>query len=212
MSEMRRFLRYEIPGLVLFFEGALLVFSFIDLKLYLPWWIILGNLTNLAALAAISSLPIGWLGYQLFEHLEKPHTKTRSFEEVRDKYKEKYNLNDSQYLALIDYALKDDMYRYYVGLADTFGGYWDHYYSRCVVGWGSVFILLIFIIICLCKYDIVSIHGYITTCASVVYVSITIYICRGAKRIKKEIESQEYLYIHHKIPMMKQYARMLDPL
>lgn len=212
MSEMRRFLRYEIPRLVIFFEGALLVFSFLDPNLYLPWGIILGNLTNLAALAVISSLLIGWLGHQLFEDLEKPHTKTRSFEEVRDACQEKYNLNDSQCLALIDYALKDDMYHHYAGLGDTFGGYWDHYYSRCVMGLGSTLILLIFIILCLYKDVPVSIHEDVIACVFFIYEIIIICILLGAKRIKTEIEAQEYLYIHHKILMMKQYARMLDPL
>ena len=101
-------------------------------------------LSYLVGLVLVISLPVGWLAYQLFEELAKPHTNTRAFYTVK---RFSSDLEDEEYLPLIDFCLRD-MYKKYEHLPNTVEGYWNNYYARCIVCWGvlcvSVLVLLIY--------------------------------------------------------------------
>lgn len=146
MSALRQFLRYEISGLMMLIASCLLVLGFSNFEMY---YIdnYLEYLKHLVGFVVVISLAIGWLAYQIFEELAQPHTKTKSFQEVKRIFEENNSyLTKRQYIPLIDFCLKD-VYKKYPYLPNVLGGFWDNYYARCVVGWGVLLSSLITLII-----------------------------------------------------------------
>ena len=200
---MRKLLRYEITGLAMIVHIFLVVILFwsSDEILYL-----IDHVTDLAATIGLISLLIGWLSYQIFEEIYKPHYNTPSFKLIK---KMCQDLKNTERFALVDFILMDDMYQKYPGLADTIGGYWDHYYSNSIIGIGVPcisalsFIILLLIemagytnyIVCPCG----SALRFICMAILIIY-NVSLYVLLWqikANRIFKEIEFRECLYIRN---------------
>jgi hypothetical protein len=221
MSELRRLLRYEIPGLAIIIHVVLVSFIFLSFDECLE---LIKYLGKSAAAIALLSLFIGWLAIQVFEDRCQPHRKTRGFKRIKGKFKP---IDDECCFAIIDYILKDDMYVNYPGLADTLRGYWDQYYARSIIGAGvPIVCFLTFIIFAgvelanFLRCDI-AIHfsppniSYILLHYSILKTSVLQIVLRCAytvvlilynkklwdmlwkksDRIFKEVEFQEYLFI-----------------
>jgi len=155
MSELRRFLRYELTGLSMIANSILIIIYFnlifnVDIFRYYIDNGLFASFSVIISTTAIASLLLGWLVFQLFEDICKPHYKTESFRFIRKRYpRDKFpNLRDSQCLSIIDCILRDDMYHKYPGLADNLRHYWDIYYSRRIIGIGTPMIsFLTFIVL-----------------------------------------------------------------
>lgn len=148
MLALRQFLRYEISGLMMLIASCLLVLGFSNFEMY---YIdnYLEYLKHLVGFIVVISLAIGWLAYQIFEELAQPHTKTKSFQEVKRIFEENNSyLTKRQYIPLIDFCLKD-VYKKYPYLPNVLGGFWDNYYARLVVGLGVLLSSIITLIIIL---------------------------------------------------------------
>lgn len=166
-------------------------------------------LGKFAASIALLSLFIGWLAFQIFEELYLPHYRTRSFKLIKKHFDDiDYKISDECCFAIGDYLLKDDMYIKYPGLADTFRGYWDHYYSRRIIGLSIPLVsALMFSLLLYLEgsnadigFDIVCPCGdawRFTYLSLLLIYNTSIYVALWVKsdRISKEVECQEFLLI-----------------
>ena len=79
------------------------------------------NIQDLSLFVAVIALPVGWLGYQIFDEMSKPHNRTKSFALIKKEYGG--NLSDEECLNAIDFILYDDTYTKYIGWSNTIGGF-----------------------------------------------------------------------------------------
>lgn len=209
MSEFRKFLLYEIPGLFAILYIFLLIACFKPTaSLFIDFIQQKGNLQGLAVAVTVTAIPIGWLEFQLYDSRFHHHYKTKAFEHVKDEMSNMPERSDMQKEcchAVVDYILMKDFYKEFPGLGETIGGFWDHYKARRIVALNFIIgipILMAFIIsiiiISLSRFWIMietSLYiPYIVFVSAIIFIfSVIIYI--DARRIKKEVEAREYFLI-----------------
>jgi len=192
MSELRRLLRYEIPGLAIIIHVVLVSFIFLSFDECLE---LIGYLGKFAAAIALLSLFIGWLAFQVFEELCQPRRNTRSFKLIQKYFKNiNFNISDDCCFAIGDYLLTEDMYIKYPGLADTFRGYWDHYYSRRIIGLGIPLVSILTFIILACL-NIINDLDIWRLCDVGIPFTLTMHIIFLYPIILKLLHLPHFLYI-----------------
>lgn len=229
MSELRKLLRYEIPGL-LFAAYTLIILIIIDLieisftnqdyaatsvvfKLgFFTEDIIIALDAKLLVSAIIVPFLLGWIIYQFYNFFYNPHLKTRSFVGVKNYWKiieRNPSKNDGFYLALIDYLLREPMYEKYDGYAETLRGIWDNY--------DVVFLGLIVIPIMSLIIGVIPILMYrINICNNILLFTFIIYlmfsVCIGhfqKNKIFEQANLQEFLLLYDHIHELNQIANKL---
>jgi hypothetical protein len=199
---MRKFLRYEISGLLITIYTLLIILCFINNKNSLS----LGELIKtflqpLAIASTVVALPMGYLIYQCYDGRWNPHYHTKSFHYIKDSMK----MTDECCLALIDFILKDLMFKRYQGYADTIRGFWDNYDARFIIGKivPSISILLAFIALVVIYFSF-SDYFILPSGIKIVYLImlfayllISSYIVfESTGRIKKQVEAQEFFLLY----------------
>ena len=155
MSDLRRVLRYEIPGLLAIINIFLILISFINgiASLYII------NRIHILSIGSIAvALPLGWVIFQVYTWREEPEINTDGFNLVKNHWNEIHKSDerdDAFYLALIDYVLLKDTSSC-KRLDDILRGYWDHYHARRTLLYGCIFSLIITI------FFILYIHFYLS--------------------------------------------------
>ena len=202
---MRRLLRYEITGLSIILHVLLVAFLFLEID---SIEFLIKSVVKSAPAIGLISLWIGWLIFQVFEGIYKPHYRAYPFNLIRTM---RSDLEDTECFSAVDFILMDDMYKEYKGLADNLGNYWDHYYSNAIIGLfvpGAStlsFIILSILeianytehIICPCG----SVIRFIYMCILIIYI-VCLYCMLWeiqADRIFKEIEFREQRLINKNI-------------
>ncbi len=172
------------------------------------------NIQDLSLFVAVIALPVGWLGYQIFDEMSKPHNRTKSFALIKKEYGG--NLSDEECLNAIDFILYDDTYTKYIGWSNTIGGFWDHYYSRSIVGFGSI---SCFVIITAFLVFLSFVNTYIVWPLSpfraTVYILLSIFnlflflfMNSTRKRIYKEVDEKEILLVKRSITKLNDYKNI----
>jgi hypothetical protein len=98
--------------------------------------------------------------------------------------------------ALLDYILIEDVYKNFKGLADSIGGFWDHYKARNIVGLLGLLFSLFYLIFWSLNLTVLFNQPYSLDYISIILIFIiSILICWDARRIRKEVELREFLLI-----------------
>jgi len=194
---MRRLLRYEITGLSIILHVLLVAFLFLEVNSIEH---VIKYFVKSAVAIGLISLWIGWLIFQVFEGINKPHYRAYSFTKIREMRRD---LKHTECFSAGDFILMDDMYKEYKRLGDTLGNYWDHYYSNAMVGLfvpgvSALSFIILFVLemadytehlICPCGSGI----RFISMCILIIYI-VCLYCMLWeiqADRIFKEIEFYE---------------------
>ncbi len=206
MSELRKFLRYEIHGLLIIIYTFSLSLCFVKLPINTFSIDYLGPLAALAAASALFALVFGWFAYQMYiicadiSH-KNPHYTKKAFCYIKERLK---NMKDECCFALVDYILVDDMYTTYPGLADTIRGFWDNYESRIVAG---IYVPIISSLLSLAFYLLIKTNRIIidpslidlnmSMVLLVIIIIIVIYliVISHNDRVKREVETIEFYLI-----------------
>jgi hypothetical protein len=187
---MRKFLLYEIPGLftllyLLIFYGCFEDPTYFTELIKSDWQ----GLATIIAVIAIIAIPTGWLEYQFYDSVHHVHYGTISFKFIQSTIP---GIRDECCHAILDYILKD-CYKKYPGLGDSFGGFWEHYKARNVVG---IFAPIPFFLAVIFKFIFMQFPFHWNICILfLIILAFNLVIVWDAKRIRKEVENREYLYV-----------------
>jgi len=222
MSELRQFLRYEIPPLLIFLDTSLIILCFIDLSKFLSrfGWIqvfymdILKTLPGLSVIAALIALPLGWLLYQTYDAFCRPHYGKRSVKLVRELMKDRplpkgFRANlESNHEEFIDALLFDDN-KDNKSILYGLQSYWDQHDARYVVGYYVPVISIVLGVYCLIflrfNYDFLvspfsSNFRFVNFLALFAFniLFLPCVVFNSHKRILDEIDARETFFVYLK--------------
>ncbi len=216
MVDVRSFLRYEIPGYLIFIYASLLIACFVT---YSAFQELLSTMMLPAAISGfIVAIPVGWLVYQTYNSFFLKHYEKDSVKLIK-KWATEENMSfpkgkaglDTHYEELVNIGLysKNDSGSFDVGYAtETLRGYWDHHDARYIVAKyvppvSAGFAAIILSIAWLAARDVVHLDIYDTpfrVSLVVALIAIISYIVhKPILRIRDEIQILEsYLILRNK--------------
>jgi uncharacterized membrane protein len=159
MSELRQLLRFEIPGLILLIELIATVICFVNLSKIPNYELLIKNFGNLIIAFPVLALPVGWVVYQIYDAIYKPHYKKKSISILKDSIK--LNLprgeragKESYHEELLDFVIYNGKWN---KVASPFGTYWDNHNARYVIGF---YIVIIWFLVSLAVVFVVYYDNY----------------------------------------------------
>lgn len=212
MSDIRQFLRYEIPGYILFIYTFLLILPFINPSKIAS---LLPELLRISISGFIIAIPIGWLLYQIFnEHFIKMHYSKKSVKLIKEWSNEKYlslsNCCCGELLNVGLYSSNNDVKNNEISFdsqlaTETLRGYWTNYEARWIVAIPIPVISLLLACIILLTMCIFEVNPSIFLCEldnslksgfifSIILI-ISYLINEPTDRIIDEINSLEWLFV-----------------
>jgi hypothetical protein len=207
MSDIRQFLRYEIPGYLLFIYTFLLILPLLNpsvIKSLLP------ELLKISISGFIIAIPIGWLLYQIFsDYVIEKHYSKKSVKLIKKWIEEKnlkllpnYWYGELLYVILFSSNNENKDIPFDSQLAaETLRSYWTHYEARWIVAIPVVVISTLLAISAILAGMIVDPSLFNI---NNIWISIIIYmiiciiscsICQTLDRIWNEINALEVIFV-----------------
>jgi len=234
MSDIRQFLRYEIPGYILIIYTFLLILPFIKPSVIKE---ILPDLLRISISGFIIAIPIGWLIYQIFSgFVIKMHYTKNSVKLIKERITKKgrNHLDNWWYGELLSVILfssnneagnKDIPFDSQLA-AETLRSKWYHYEARWIIAIPVVIIsplLAILIIFAgmqlspslfhiydICIFSLFHINNILICFFNYMIICIiSCRICLSSKRIWDEINALEVIFVSLR---MNQIDKIIDKL